>query len=539
MVPYWLGLLALLLFLGLFPPTAPFSDRFLTPSLALALGSYLVARRALLFGLGLLFFGLGDLGWTLGDLLGSGKRSLAALLFEFPYIFGYLAFTLALLKVPGKPPRLSLFLLPLVLLGLFTLFQKELGVDRLYTGWDTLLLLLLLPRLEPLFQERFLGGRALWGVGFLLVLVADLAYAYLEAEGGYPTGHPVHLLWPTGYALLALGVLEEEGEKAAFARHALAFTGLFLMPVLLSEPTPWPVRAFALYGGLVGALGLLYAHYLEWRRTEAQSQRWSQFLEELARLSPGVTQTLSPEAALLGALGAAQVLLPQAVGLEVRSRRGRVGERTPHALAIPMNGDSAYLYLTEPPKVAIPPSFLSLLGERLRQVLRQVEWGTLALTDPLTGLLNRRGLEAELPKLVALARRYGAPVSAVMLDIDRFKRVNDTFGHPVGDEVLRLLGRILQASVRKEDLAVRYGGEEFLLLLYGADRQAAKEVVERIRARFRAERVEPIPYPLTLSAGIAGGEVPEGEAQVEEWLLKADYALLRAKEAGRDRVTLA
>ena len=145
----------------------------------------------------------------------------------------------------------------------------------------------------------------------------------------------------------------------------------------------------------------------------------------------------------------------------------------------------------------------------------------------------------ELPKLLAFSRRYRAPVSVVMLDIDRFKAVNDTYGHPVGDEVLRRLGRILKQSVRKEDLAVRYGGEEFLLVLFGAEREAAKEVVERIRERFRSERVAPIPYPLTLSAGIAGGEVPEGRETLEEWILKADYALLRAKETGRDRVTLA
>ncbi len=178
----------------------------------------------------------------------------------------------------------------------------------------------------------------------------------------------------------------------------------------------------------------------------------------MARLSPRVTQTLSPEGVLLGALEAAQELLPEAVGLELRARRGLVGERTPHALLVPLNGDTAYLYLQTPPKEEVPESFLSLLGERLRQVLRQVEWGTLALTDPLTGLLNRRGLEAELPKLLALARRYQAPVSVVLLDIDRFKRVNDTYGHPVGDEVLRRLGRLLLASLRKEDLAVRYGG---------------------------------------------------------------------------------
>ncbi|MFN4071618.1 MAG: diguanylate cyclase, partial [Thermus caldifontis] len=433
----------------------------------------------------------------------------------------------------------SLGLLPLGLLGLLSALQPKLGIDRIYTVWDALLLLLLLPRLELVFQKGP-GGRALWGVGFLLLLVADMAYAFVEAAGGYPSGHPVHLLWTLGYLFLALGVWEEQAGRASFLGQALALGGLFLMPAsLVNDPSPWEVRVLALYGGLVGGLGLLYANHLEWRRTEEKRLRWTRFLEELARLSPRVTQTLSPEAVLMGALQATRHLLPTAVGLEVRGRRGLVGERTPHALTIPLSGDAAYLYLQGPLEESIPPGSLSLLGERIRQVLRQVEWGTLALTDPLTGLLNRRGLEVELPKLLALARRYQVPLSVVMLDIDRFKRVNDTYGHPVGDEVLRLLGRILKASVRQEDLAVRYGGEEFLLLLYGAGREAAKEVVERIRYRFRSQRVDPVPYPLTLSAGIAGGEVPENEAQVVEWILKADYALLRAKETGRDRVTLA
>ncbi|WP_420883011.1 diguanylate cyclase [Thermus tengchongensis] len=535
-VAYGLGLVALLLFLGLFPPTAPWSERFLTPLVALGGGVFLLRHRRQSWGLGLLFLGLGDLAWTLEDL----KSLPRGLYLEFPYLVGYAALTWALLKIPGGKPRLSLLLMPLALLGLASALKPELGIDRIYTVWDALLLLLLLLRLEPLFQEGLPGGRALWGVGFLLFLVADMAYAFLEAAGGYPTGHPVHLLWTLGYLLLALGVVEEREGRASFLGQALALGSLFFMPaVLLNDPTPWSVRLLALYGGLVGALGLLYALHLEWRRTEEKRVRWTRFLEALARLSPSVTQTLSPEGVLLEALGAAQHLLPQAVGLEVRGRRGLVGERTPHSLTIPLNGDAAYLYLRTPPEEPVPQGFLSLLGERIKQVLKQVEWGTLALTDPLTGLLNRRGLEVELPKLLALARRYGAPVSVVMLDIDRFKRVNDTYGHPVGDEVLRLLGRILQASVRREDLAVRYGGEEFLLLLYGANREAAKEVVERIRYRFRTQRVEPIPYPLTLSAGIAGGEVPEGEAQVEDWILKADYALLRAKETGRDRVTLA
>ncbi|MDM7323632.1 MAG: GGDEF domain-containing protein [Thermus sp.] len=535
MVAYGLGLLALLLFLGLFPPTAPWSERFLTPLVALLSGGFLLWHREKPFGIGLLFVGVGDFLWTLEEL----AHWPGGLYLEFPYLLGYAALTWGLLRIPGKPPRLSLWLLPLGLLGMGSALQPELGIDRVYTVWDALLLLLLLPRVEPIFQEG-IGGRALWGIGFLLFLVADMAYAHMEASGGYPTGHPVHLLWTLGYLFLAVGTLEERKGKASFWGQALALGGLFLISPLLSDPIPWGIQLVALYGGLVGGLGLLYANYLEGQRIEEKRRRWTRFLEELARLSPRVTQTLSPEAALMGALEATRHLLPSTVGLEVRGRRGLVGERTPHALAIPLNGDTAYLYLKEPLEETVPQGFLSLLGERIRQMLRQVEWGTLAFTDPLTGLLNRRGLEVELPKLIALARRYQAPLSAVMMDIDRFKRVNDTYGHPVGDEVLKLLGRIIRGSVRQEDLAVRYGGEEFLLLLlFGADREAAKEVVERIRHRFRSQKLDPIPYPLTLSAGIAGGEIPEDRAQVEDWILKADYALLRAKETGRDRVTLA
>lgn len=542
MVPYWPLFISVAVFfvLGLFPPTAPWSERFLTPLVALGGGAYLlVQRKNRAFGLGLAFWGLGDLAWTTGD-LGNLPRSLNLLYLEFPYLIGYAALTLGLLKIPGRPPRLTLLLLPLALLGIASVFQPQLGVDRIYVVWNAILLLLLLPKIEVLFAERFAPGQGLWGVGVLLVLMADMAYAHLEANAGYPTGHPLHLLWTFGYLLLALGVAMEGKAFPLFFPQALALGGLFLMPAtLLQDPTPWGVRLLALYGGLVGALGLLYAAHLEWRRAWARGRRWTRFLEALARLSPNITQTLSPEAVLLQALEAARELLPEAVGLEVRSRRGLVGEATPHALPIPLNGDTAYLYLKALPCEEVPPSFLALLGERIRQVLKQVEWGVQALTDPLTGLLNRRGLERELPKLLALARRYGAPVGVVMLDIDRFKRVNDTYGHPVGDEVLRLLGQIIQASVRREDLAVRYGGEEFLLFFYGADRQAVKEVVERIRYRFRTERVDPLPHPLTLSAGVAGGEVPQDTVQLEEWIQKADYALLRAKEAGRDQVILA
>ncbi|MFN3180079.1 MAG: GGDEF domain-containing protein, partial [Thermus sp.] len=148
MAAYGPGLIALLVFLGLFPPTAPFSERFLTPLVALGGGVFLWLDGRKAWGLGLLFLGLGDLAWTLEDL----KRLPRGLLLEFPYLAGYAALTWALLKVPGERPRLSLLLVPLVLLGLASALKPELGIDRVYSVWDALLLLLLLPRLEPLFR---------------------------------------------------------------------------------------------------------------------------------------------------------------------------------------------------------------------------------------------------------------------------------------------------------------------------------------------------------------------------------------------------
>jgi hypothetical protein len=138
--------------------------------------------------------------------------------------------------------------------------------------------------------------------------------------------------------------------------QALALGGLFLTPTLImQDPSPLGVRLLVLYGGLVGALGLLYALHLDWRRPWNGGRRWTRFLEALARLSPQVTQTLSPEGVLLQALEAARELMPEVVGLEVRSRRGLVGERASHSLPIPLNGDTALPVPEGAPQGGGPP----------------------------------------------------------------------------------------------------------------------------------------------------------------------------------------
>ena len=160
------------------------------------------------------------------------------------------------------------------------------------------------------------------------------------------------------------------------------------------------------------------------------------------------------------------------------------------------------------------------------------ELSRLALTDPLTGLVNRRGGEKSIEREVSRARRNAAPLSLMLLDVDRFKSINDTHGHAAGDRALREVGQGLQEMVRGSDLAIRWGGDEFLLVLPGVDGSGARTLAERIRARVESLQVPGLGQ-LTISAGLA--EFTEGQA-FEEVLALADTRLYQAKSGGRNRV---
>ena len=159
----------------------------------------------------------------------------------------------------------------------------------------------------------------------------------------------------------------------------------------------------------------------------------------------------------------------------------------------------------------------------------------LSITDSLTGLANRKHLMETLEAEIERCRRYRRPLAVAMIDIDHFKRFNDTFGHLAGDEVLRRLAAIFRASLRSADFAARYGGEEFLIVLPETDAATAVEIAERIRARVAAESAQrdAVSPRITVSAGIAAAS---GDEDLEVLIHKADAALYRAKEGGRDRI---
>lgn len=159
-----------------------------------------------------------------------------------------------------------------------------------------------------------------------------------------------------------------------------------------------------------------------------------------------------------------------------------------------------------------------------------------ARTDPLTGLWNRHHFGEELQRTLNEADRYGTAVSLVLVDIDHFKRVNDTWGHEAGDSVIKQVARILQDGVRSVDICVRYGGEEIALLLAQTDSEHAVEVAERLRARICAQPIRHglADIPVTASFGVA--TYPETVKVRDQLFPASDKALYIAKHEGRNRV---
>jgi diguanylate cyclase (GGDEF)-like protein len=178
---------------------------------------------------------------------------------------------------------------------------------------------------------------------------------------------------------------------------------------------------------------------------------------------------------------------------------------------------------------------LALANVQLRETLRSQ-----SIHDPLTGLFNRRYMEETLQRELHRAQRARRPMSVLMADVDGFKQQNDAFGHSAGDAVLRELGALLLRNLRKEDIACRYGGEEFVLVLPDAALENGARRAEQLRLAVKQMRVvhnDLTIGPVTISIGVSA--FPEHGADAEALLRAADAALYLAKHQGRDRVTLA
>ncbi len=179
-------------------------------------------------------------------------------------------------------------------------------------------------------------------------------------------------------------------------------------------------------------------------------------------------------------------------------------------------------------------------NEKLQELNRQL--GLSAASDPLTRLANRRAFESRLEDEIERARRYHQPLSLLVLDLDHFKAINDTYGHAAGDEVLKAVASSLGRSIRKVDLAARYGGEEFVVIVPMTPAAGALVLAERLRALVAEERVTVSTeggaqsIAVTVSIGVAALESGQG---AEAFFTAADGALYSAKHGGRNRVVVA
>ncbi len=192
--------------------------------------------------------------------------------------------------------------------------------------------------------------------------------------------------------------------------------------------------------------------------------------------------------------------------------------------------------------VTKPFDFMELRA-RLRSALRVQQLIKLlaerAELDGLTGLGNRAQFNRRWREEVAEALRFGRPLSLAIMDLDHFKRINDTYGHPAGDDVISTFGRLIQSCVRTIDLVCRYGGEEFVLVMPGTGPAEAGVVADRIRQSLGATVWPRHPeHRVTCSLGICGTSTGRATLTPEAWLEIADKALYQAKHTGRNRAVI-
>ena len=215
--------------------------------------------------------------------------------------------------------------------------------------------------------------------------------------------------------------------------------------------------------------------------------------------------------------------------LHLQSSLCRLGNFPPEALGY-LTDSKNRLALTLARQISLALASLSLRESLQAQAIR----------DPLTNLFNRRYLEESLQREVARVKRRGASLGVIMVDLDHFKEFNDAFGHKAGDALLAALATLLKNHIRQEDIACRYGGEEFLMILPETPltvtvqrAEELRELVSRLKVQFLGQTLGMI----TASLGVAA--FPEHGDDWEELIRTADTALYRAKKEGRNRVVVA
>ena len=496
--------------------------------------------------------GLASAMWAIEEITWAIRRSMSlndgSLLTDITYYGGAVLWAAALLLLHGRRMTKQLWL-PLVpaIAGLAWLmfYDLPLSLELQFPFVDIALVLIAVPAIEPAMRGRASAGRLLLVLAFFLRAVSSATFSWLFNDDGLRI--EVIVVWVLAYALLALAAhLELSGTPAELFVTVAVILGLQLPMAALATvfvnsgriDTTFAMLLFLLLAYVqVVAMLLIIVNYRR-RRLVAETEltAWGAALEDVVRL---VNDDDDRHSSLLELLAVLRQRLPTLHGMVLHENAElRVGDQGGYEYPLVSAGAEIgrFYFEGQPENLNVLDAVSPFLAARLQQSMEQATWVSHAITDPLTGILNRRGLDLRAAELLARAAAEDAVMSVVMIDLDRFKRVNDFYGHTVGDQTLKALAKILHGHMRADDLAVRWGGEEFVIVLYDADTGSAAEVVRRIRSELRESKNPPVSWVLTVSAGIAGGSVPAGRATLDGWIEEADAALKHAKDAGRDRI---
>jgi len=467
---------------------------------------------------------------------------------DFTFYGGAVLWAAALLLLHGRrfTKTLWLTMLPPFALLLLLLIQESPRVLQLqFPVLDAAMVLIAIPALQSATRGKASEGRMLLVLAFFLKAVCSAVFIWLY--GAADVQGALALLWVLSFCLMALAAQVELAEESAeifstgTAMLALnvaiaALAVVFYTNGVLADLMALGIFVLLAYCQLVAVLLILVAFRQRRMVAEADLRTWGAVLEGIHRYAGDMSD---PPRALPRLLQELRLRFPQLSGIELHQEAGfSAGTQAAYRYPIVAAGtEIGRLHFAQPPvHINLLDAVAPLLADRLHAALEQTLWLEKALTDPLTGILNRRGLELRSAELVAEASARELPVTVVMLDLDHFKRVNDYHGHEVGDRALKATAEVLSSHMRTGDLVARWGGEEFVVVLLNSDIGGATDVIKRVKAELRDKRMPPIAWSMTLSAGVAGGVVPLDASTITAWVSESDLALKRAKESGRDRI---
>jgi diguanylate cyclase (GGDEF)-like protein len=385
---------------------------------------------------------------------------------------------------------------PNLLASATSAFAKVVTLSYPLTDLAMLVCLLIMMARSPAARQRSIRLTLTWGL--VITIVADAVYGYMTLKNTYASGNLVDVGWPLGQLLMAAGIASLRASWSAAHNEEAAES---------AEPQQTPIlwRSLLPYAFVPAMAGLLI--YTVTHKGDEN-------------LQPGV---YIGSAVLLGL-----VLLRQVFALLENHRlyRELEGKNTQMAM---------YASNLESANGELRRTQQQLLNNNQELAQANGRLKALATCDGMTGLPNHRTFQERLREELAQSQTTGSPLSLLLMDVDKFKHYNDTYGHPAGDEALRIVARLLRENVRPADLPARYGGEEFAVLLPDADYAETLQLAEQIRAAVEAHT---FPHrAVTLSIGAVTWGMASNDP--EKLIFSADQALYAAKNSGRNRVHMA